>query len=71
MKKQRNHSQLKDQEISSERKNNGSDLFSLLDTNFRKSIMKILKAMKRNADYCKREQENIRQSHEKLENSFA
>ena len=27
--------------------------------------------MKRNADYCKREQENIRQSHEKLENSFA
>ena len=58
MKKQRNHSQLIDQENSPERTNNETDLFSLIDTKFKKEIMKILKdlrkAIDRNADYCKR-----------------
>ena len=35
MKKQRNHSQLKDQENSLERTNDETDLFSLIDTEFK------------------------------------
>ena len=74
MKKQRNHSQLKDQENSPERTNNETDLFSLIDTNFKKEIMKILKelrkAVERNAEYCKKEPETIKRNQEKLENSF-
>ena len=72
---QRNHSQLKDQENSSERTNNETDLFSLIDTEFKKEIMKILKELRRtidrNTDYCKKELETIRKSQEKLENSLA
>ena len=34
--------QLKDQEHSPKRRNNEADLFSLIDTNFRKEIIKIL-----------------------------
>ena len=54
MKKQRNHSQLKDQENFPEGTNNETDLFSLIDTEFKKEVMKILKelikATARNAD---------------------
>ena len=75
MKKQKNHSQLKDQENSPEGTNNETDLFSLTDIKFKKSVMKILKALRkatdRNADYCKKELETTRGSQEKLENSFA
>ena len=66
MKKQKNHSQLKDQENSPEETNNETDLFSLTDTNFKMEVMKILKelrkAIHRNADYCKKELETIRKS---------
>ena len=64
MKKQRNRSQLKNQENSPERTTNETDLFSLTDTEFEKEIMKILKelrrAVDRNADYCKKELETIK-----------
>ena len=75
MKKERNHSHLKDQENSPKGTNNETDLFSLIDTEFKKEVMKILKelrkAVNRSADYCKKELETIRRSQEKLENSFA
>ena len=55
MKKQRKHSQLKDQEDSPEETNNDIDLFSLKDTKFKKEVMKIqkklTKAIDRNANY--------------------
>ena len=57
MKKQRNHSQLKDQENSPERTNNKTDLFNLIDIEFKKEIMKTLKKLRtiyRNADYYKK-----------------
>ena len=66
---------MKDQENSPERINNETDIFSLIDTKFKKEIMKILKELRkvinRNADYYKKELETIRRSQEKLENSFA
>ena len=75
MKKQRNHSQFKDQENSPEGINKETDLFSLTNTKFKKEVMKILKELrkvtKRNADDCKKELETIRRSQEKWENSFA
>ena len=75
MKKQRNHSQLKDQENSSERTKNETDLYSLIDTEGKKEIMKILKekrkAINRNTDYCKKELEITKESQEKFRNSFA
>ena len=75
MKKQGNHSQLKDQENSPERTNNEKDPFSLIDTKLKKEIMKILKEFRkvidRNADYCKKELEIIWKSQEELENLFA
>ena len=40
MKKQRNHHQLKDQENSPEGINNETDLFSLIDTEFKKEVMR-------------------------------
>ena len=43
MKKLRNHSQLKEQEDSPEAANNEKDLFRLIDTEFKKEIVKILK----------------------------
>ena len=58
MKKQRNHSQLKDQENSPERMNNKADLSSLSYPEFKKEVIKILKELRkdidRNADYHKK-----------------
>ena len=74
MKKQRNHSQLKYQE-NLPWKNNEIDLSSLLDSEFKKEVIKILKelrkAIDRNADYCKKELETIKRNQVKLENAFA
>ena len=70
MKKQRNHSQLKDQENSPERTNNETDFFSLIDSEFKKEVIKILKGLRkpisRNADYYKKELETIKRNQEKL-----
>ena len=70
----RNNSQLKE-ENSPEGANNETDLFSLIDTEFKKEIVKILKELRMDinsdADYLGKELENIRRSQEKLENSFA
>lgn len=70
----RNHSQLKDQENSSERTNNETDLISLISRGFRKEMMKILKELRRatdkNADYHKKDLEAIKRSQEKLGNSL-
>ena len=82
MKKFRNHSQLKKKENSPEGANNETDLCSLIDTKFKKEIVKILKElranmmelkadMNNNSDYFRKELEHIRRSQEKLENSFA
>ena len=82
MKKLRNHSQLKEQKNSPEVANNETDLRSLIDTEFKREIMKILKElrlnikelredMNSNADSFRKELENIRRSQEILENSFA
>ena len=55
MRKQRNHSQLKEQENSPQRTDE-ADLFSLKGTEFKKEIIKIpmefKKAVDKNADYC-------------------
>ena len=71
----RNHSQLKEQENFPEGKKNEIDLCSLTDAKFKKEVMKILKElrvdMNSNADYFRKELENVRRSQEKLENSFA
>ena len=50
MKKQRNHSQLKDQQNYPERTNNEADLFSLIDTDFKKEAMEILKELRKAID---------------------
>ena len=82
MKKLRNNSQLKEQEKSSEVANNETDLCSLIDTEFKRETVKILKEfrlninklraeIKSNADFFRKEIENIRRNIEKLENSFA
>ena len=82
MKKLRNHSQLKEQEYSPEAANHETYLCSLIDTEFKKRIVKILKElrgnmkelrvyMNTNADYFRKELENIRRSQEKLKNPFA
>ena len=64
MEKQRNHSQLTDEDNSPERTNSERGLFSLIATDFKKQIMKILKelrkAINRNAEYCKNELETIK-----------
>ena len=61
MKNQRKCSQLKDQVNFSERTNNKTDLFRLIDMKFKKEIMKILRELRRasdrNADYCKKKLE--------------
>ena len=73
----RNHSQLKEQENSPKRANNETNTCSLLDTEFKKEIVKILKEIRlnikelradinRNADYSRKELENIRRNQEKL-----
>ena len=77
MKKLRNHSQLKEQENSSEAANNETDLCSLTDTEFKREIVKILKELRvnmkelradinSNADYFRKELETIRRNIEKL-----
>ena len=53
----RNHSQLKEQENSTGRENNETDLCSLKDTKFKIGVMKILRELKMDintkADYLK------------------
>ena len=79
MKKLRNHSQLKEEDNSPEAPNNETDLCSLINTEFKKEIVKILKElrvnmkelradMNSNADNFRKELENIRRGQEKLEN---
>ena len=48
MKTLRNHSQLKEEENSPEGANNETDLCSLIDTKFKKEIVKILKELRVN-----------------------
>ena len=73
----RKHYQLKEQENSPEGANNVKDLCSLTDTKFKNEIVKILKDlrvnmkelrvdMNNNADYFRKELENIRMNIEKL-----
>ena len=70
MKKQRNHSQIKEQEHSPERRDNEADLFSLKDTEFKKEIIKILKELRKaadkNADYCKKRTKNFKKEPRKI-----
>ena len=62
-----NHSQLKT-------KNNETDLLSLIITEFKTEILKMLKELRKvintSADDCKKAIESIRRSPEKLKNSF-
>ena len=46
MKKQRNYSQLKEQELSPERTNDETDLTSLLDIEFKKEVIKKVKELR-------------------------
>ena len=81
MKTLRNQSQLKEKRNSPKEVNNETDLWSLTDIEFKREIVKILKElmlikelredMNSNADSFRKELENIRRSHEKLENSSA
>lgn len=69
MKKQKDHSQLKDQEKFPKGTKNEIDFFGITDTEFKKEMMKILKerkAIDRNTDYCKKEPEIIRRSKKKI-----
>ena len=78
----RNHSQLKVQENSAKAANNETDLCILIDTEFKREIVKILKELRvnmkelrvdinSNVYYFRKGIENIRRSQEKLENSFS
>ena len=71
MKKQRKHSQLKEQE-NFERSNNETDFSSLLDLEFKREVIKILKVLRktidRNAHHCIKELETIKRNQSKLEN---
>ena len=55
--------------------NNETELWRLMDIEFKKEVMKILKALKiyinSNMDYFRKELETMRRSQEILENSFA
>ena len=63
MEKLRNHSQIKEQENSSEGANNEIDLYSLTDTEFTKGDSENTEGIKsRYADYFRNELENIRKS---------
>ena len=59
MKRQGNYSQLKEQEKFHERTNNGTELSSLLDLEFKKEVIKMLKELKKiiskNADHSKKD----------------
>ena len=81
IKKLRNDSQIKEQVNSPAAKSNEMDLCSLIDIEFKKEIVKILKElrlnimelsedMNSNEDSFRKELENIRRNIEKLENSF-
>ena len=81
MKKLRNHSQLKEKTNSPEAANNERDLCNIIDTDFKRDIVKILKELrvnmkelrvdiKSNTDYFRKELKNIRRSQEELEKSF-
>ena len=81
MKKLRNHFQLKEQENSPEAANSETDLCRLIDTEFKREVVKILKEFRlkikelkadinSKADYFREELENIRRNLQKLENSF-
>ena len=77
MKTLRNQSQLKEKRNSPKEVNNETDLWSLTDIEFKREIVKILKElmlikelredMNSNADSFRKELENIRRSHEKIE----
>ena len=73
------NSQLKQQENSPKAVNKETDLCSLTDTEFKRETVKIWKELRvnmkelradinSNADYFRKELENIRRSQEKLEN---
>ena len=73
MRKQRNCSQLKEQERSPKITNNEAQLTSLLDYEFKKAVVKILtelrKTVDRNTDHCNKELEIIKMNQSKLDNS--
>ena len=82
MKKFSYYYQLKEQENSPKAANNETGLCSLVYTEFKNEIVKILKELRvntkelredinSNADYFRKELENMKRSQEKLENSFA
>ena len=81
MKKLRNHYQLKEEKNSPEAKINKTDLCSLIDTEFKKKLVKILEELRVNmkefradinsiADYFRKELENTKRSQEKLEHKW-
>ena len=73
MKKQGNHSQLKDKEHSPKRTNNKADLFTLIVTDFKKGDTETLTVRKgywQKYRVMKKELETIKRNQEKLENSF-
>lgn len=67
MKKQRNHSQLREQEKYLERVNNETDLSSLLDP----TLKELKKAIDTHANHCNKELRVYKRSQSKLVNSFA
>ena len=75
MQRQRNNSQINEQDKSPERTNNERDLAGLLDLEFKKEIIKMLtnlrKIVNRNADHCNRELETIKMNQSKIQNSIA
>lgn len=74
MKEQRNYSPIKEQEKSPERPNNETGFFSLLDPEFKKEVIHILKKLRkiiaRNRDHCIKELETIKRGQLKLDNSI-
>ena len=82
MKTLRNHSQLKEQDNSPKAANNEADICSLTESEFQKEVVKLLEELRANkkelrvvinsnADYFRKELENISKSQEHLEKSFA
>ena len=71
MKRQGNYSQLKEQEKFHERTNNGTELSSLLDLEFKKEVIKMLdettKIININADHYNKEQETIKMNQSKID----
>ena len=74
MKKQRNHSKLRE-EKSPERTTNEIDISSILHPELKKEVIKMLqelrKIMDRNAGHCNKELETIKRNQSKLDNSIA